>query len=204
MTVVAGIKTSDGVMLGADTGMTGDFGRKGSGISVVCQMDINKLTSLTLDGGEELIWGAAGSWYAIQSLQLHWQPGTPMENTHGYLVNIVHEAIKILYEHAGDRRAAVEDEDYEGAAAFEMIIGFRGDLWAVSGEGCVDRVADDYVAVGSASLVTYGALYATQGSDMRPADRLTMSLDAAVYTNTEIRAPYTFATAGHATEKKGK
>lgn len=197
MTVIAGIKTEQGVLLGADTGMTGDFGRKGSGISVVCNMEIDKLTGLTLDGGEEFCWGAAGMWYPIQILQKHWRPGPPMEDTADYLWNEVHAAIAVLQEKAGDRSGAIEDEEYPGAMGMEMIIGFRGDLWAVAGEGAIDKVTDDYVAVGSASLVTYGALYATKDTDMRPVERLTMALDAAVMTSTEIRAPYTFATAKH-------
>lgn len=197
MTVVCAVKAEAGVLMGADTGMTGDFGRKGSGISVVCNMHLDKLTSLSLDGGEEFVWGAAGMWFPIQVLQKKWRPGTPGESAEDFVWNAVQEAFEILYGAANGRLKTIEDEDYEDCIGLEMIIGFRGDLWCVTGEGCVDRVADDYVTVGSASLVTYGALYATAQAKMTPKDRLTLALDAAVHTSTEIRAPYTFASAKH-------
>lgn len=198
MTVICGVKTDAGVLLGADTGMTGDFGKRGSGISVVCNVHLNKLTALSLDGGEELVWGAAGMWFPIQVLQRKWRPGTPGEDAEDYIWNSVQEAFELLYGSANGRNKIIEDEDYEDSIGLEMLIGFRGDLWSVTGEGCVDRVADTYVALGSASLVSYGVLYATDRStDMKPRDRLTLALDAAVHTSTEIRAPYTFASAKH-------
>jgi hypothetical protein len=195
MTVIVGVKVDEGILLGADTGMTGDFGRRGSGISVVCNMHLNKLTALTLDGGEELVWGAAGMWFPIQVLQKQWRPGAPGESTEDYLWNIVQDAFRLLYQASEGRPKIVEDEDYEDTLGLEMLIGFRGDIWAVTGEGCVDRCADDFVAVGSASLVSYGALYGSAKADMTPKERLTLALDAAVHLSTEIRAPYTFASA---------
>lgn len=201
MTVIAGIRTDEGVILGADTGMTGEFGRKGAGISLVCNMHIDKLTSLRLDGGEEFIWGAAGLWFPCQVLQKFWRPGPPIEDTEGFIWNAVQEAFKILYDSHGERRKVFEDEDYEDAVGIEMLVGFRGELWGITGEGCVDRVVDDCAAIGSASLVAFGALFATAGaSDMTPKQRLTTALDAAVHTSTEIRPPYTFVTAQHETE----
>lgn len=192
MTVVAAVCCDDGVWMGADKNTTDEFGRKGSGITISGKLVTDKVNAVCLPNEEQLVWAGAGLWYVSQLLRMEWQPGEPPDSdwhdsVHEWLWNESKAMWKLFSrKHVWQR---IEDEETPGLVDFDMLIGFRKNLWYMDSAGGVDMVPDDFCAIGSGSLPAAGALYATKGL-LDPQRRVVMALRSSQHHDYQVRDPF--------------
>jgi hypothetical protein len=83
----------------------------------------------------------------------------------------------------------------EGRDSFEgdLLVTFRGRLFAVYGDFQVEERTDRYSAIGSGSDLALASLFSTEGGKLSPRKRLEKALRASERYNASVRSPFHFA-----------
>ncbi len=82
----------------------------------------------------------------------------------------------------------------EESSTTNALIGYRGSIWVMYGADFqIERVRDNFVAIGSGSQLALGAMHATQGMGATRA-RVEVALKAACAFNAACRPPFTILT----------
>jgi ATP-dependent protease HslVU (ClpYQ) peptidase subunit len=77
-----------------------------------------------------------------------------------------------------------------------FLVGYRGLLYEIQSDYQVARPLDPFAAVGSGDDVALGALYATEGSNLTPGERVELALRAAERFDSYVRGPFTIVELG--------
>ncbi len=78
----------------------------------------------------------------------------------------------------------------------ELILGLPGRLLGVSSDFGVHEYRCGYAAVGSGGDLCLGTMFATEGSDMKPTQRIRKALQAAERFNNSVGAPFSVLSVG--------
>lgn len=136
----------------------------------------------------DLLIGTAGSW-RLSNLVHHVfvpparKPRTPdMKYLAGPFVDALHRCLR---DHAPRVEATAERD---GMLELNLMVGFRGALYAIESEFDVTRSTDDFDALGSGCQVARGALYATP--KLAPKTRVLKALAAADRYKESVGKPF--------------
>lgn len=144
------------------------------------------LTKKIFRRGEYLI-GAAGSWAYLQALQHALdlpQPPKVISTYHDAEEFLIKNIIPILSEYLISLNDDCKD------IAYEALITFNSYIFEIQQGIDVYSPPKGYLAIGCASQLAMGALYAMEAYDMSPEARLAIALDAAEAFNATVCKPY--------------
>ncbi|MFE6025551.1 hypothetical protein [Streptomyces niveus] len=99
------------------------------------------------------------------------------------------DAVRTCLKDGGWARKDAEQE--EGGT---FLVGVHGRLFTLDSDYQVAESADGYDAAGCGDQLALGALHATATLGMKPRQRLTAALTAAVHHSAGVRGPFTYAT----------
>lgn len=82
--------------------------------------------------------------------------------------------------------------DKEEAKKLNFIFGYKGNLYTVHSDGQVEKVLDEFTAIGSGRDLALGSLYTTRALGYKePEGQITHALNAASYYCASVSPPYT-------------
>lgn len=168
MTTIAAIKSSDGIYMAADSGVT-DF--------TSCSSIKVKDHKLHHAADGRLLFGAGGSLGAIQLFNTIVIKHGPeileaLEKWKWDSSGIVTALLPLLYREAKERDL-VEAGDFGGPNGFACIIAGGGELYALDESLSVCRILGDSYAIGSGADLVTGSLYSQRsGGGLKSAGNL--------------------------------
>lgn len=175
MTCIVGVECNSTVYIGGDS----------AGIS---EYDICTRVDEKIFIKDEFVMGFAGSFRMGQLLRYVLKiPKRKLkidDDDMQYLVSDFMDAVRTCYREKG---VLTKSDDVE-AGAGQFMFGYRGKLYTVEEDFQVARVTENYYAIGCASSVALGAMYACQVDD--PHVRITCALEAAAKFNAGVREPF--------------
>lgn len=173
MTIIAAIRCSNEVLMGADSAST-----LGPSLEYLVRAD----PKIIRHG--ELVIGVTGHYRTTQILEFKTNfPPIPAEAGRGWMVQSFVPAVQ----------QAFYAENWEpGTGPGSLLVAFRTSLFRVILQdwGVVEGVS--YDAIGSGGPIALGCLYGSAGTQANPADRLWSSLEAASCHNMAVRPPFVF------------
>lgn len=168
MTCVVGLKTKDGVLIGADSQATGGHDRS-----------FRSDPKVFRNGA--MIIGYTSSFRMGQLLEynLTLPPREIGQDLMRYMCVPFIDAVRTALKQAGFGKI---DNGVETGGTF--IVGFEGELFDIRDDYQVARCVDGYTAVGSGFAYALGVLHATKGE--APEGRVRKALEAASYFNVTV------------------
>jgi ATP-dependent protease HslVU (ClpYQ) peptidase subunit len=178
VTCVVGLVHGDTVYMGGDT-LASDV----VGTHVVGRVDEKVFVS------SDFIMGFCGSYRVGQLLRYAFvPPDVPSrKDDMAYMVTDFVDALRVVQKDKGSLKK-LDDEETHPAS---ILVGWRGNLYAIEEDFDVGRPADDYYAIGAGAYLAFGSLHSTKGLVEDPKQRLLMALEAASAYNAACRGPYT-------------
>lgn len=173
MTCIVGIKTEDGIWMGADSlGSTSSF-------------KVNREDTKLFTNGYYTI-GYTSSFRMGQLLQYHLSVGepTPGVSNHEHMVTKFVPAVRALFKEHGYGSGS----DDEGGT---FIVAYNGDLFEIECDFQVGVHRTGIYAVGSGSEVAYGALYASRFLGLGEESSCKLALEAAEHYVPSVQGPFT-------------
>jgi len=137
----------------------------------------------------DYIIGFTSSFRMGQLLQYAKLPEIPKEENldlHRFMCTDFQDALRKLYKEKGFLE---RENDVESGGTF--IIGVRGKLFIVEDDFQVAIPSDNFSAVGCGEAYALGSLYATEGTQMKPEQRLKLALETAEHFSAGVRKPFT-------------
>lgn len=182
MTCIAGVveRATGRVWMGADCAGSGDW-------------DLTLIRAPKIVRNGDFLLGVTGHPRVCQILEHAFTPPDhPSDMTlERYIVTRFTDALREAFKAAGYARKDNEQEKHES----EVLIGYRGRLFAIEGNYQMVEPQESYYAVGSGDMAALGALYATvaaaQDGLIAPAARVRLALEAAERFNIGVRGPFT-------------
>ena len=80
--------------------------------------------------------------------------------------------------------------DKEATFGGNFLVGYKGNLYNIQGDHQVGMSAAPYDAVGCGEPFSKGCFFATEGSNLKPAERVKLALEAATNFSGGVRPPY--------------
>lgn len=139
----------------------------------------------------EFVFGVAGSFRVMQLLQYSFSaPAQRSEETDmEYMVTRFIDALKDCLRRGGAMIIEEGMENMEGYAAF--AVAYRGNLYAVYRDFQVLTVKDNYVSLGSGSLLALGSLHTTKDeTNLTTQERIEKALKAAATHDPYVQEPF--------------
>lgn len=118
---------------------------------------------------------------AIRALRMPPERGGDYE----WLRSAFGDAIRTLELWDDDKSDCAKEES-------EALIGYRGRIWSLGGDGAIFPLAGKIAACGSGGAAGYGALWALKQSRMKPGRRLRIALEAAESRTPNVRRPFRY------------
>ncbi|WP_347311386.1 hypothetical protein [Defluviimonas sp. SAOS-178_SWC] len=176
MTCVVGLKTKDGILIGADSQATNRHHRHFRSDPKVFR-------------NGSMILGYTTSFRMGQLLEykLSLPPREVGQDVMRYMCGPFIDAVRHTFKDAGFAR---NDNGVETGGTF--LAGFEGELFEIDEDYQVARCVDGYAAVGSGFSYALGVLHATKGEE--PEKRVRMALEAASYFNVTVGGEITILT----------
>ena len=173
MTCIAALVEDGVVWMGGD-----------SAASNSSQLTVCRRAKVFLTHG--LVMGSCGSGRVHQLLQYVFVPppyqGIDLET---YMVTAFIDAVRACFQAGG--YAKKESEQESGG---HFLVGIGGRLFEIQPHYFVIEALDNYYAIGAADDLALGALFATRGLNLSPAQRIEVALQAAERHSTSVRAPF--------------
>jgi ATP-dependent protease HslVU (ClpYQ) peptidase subunit len=187
MTCIVGLVEGGTIYMGGDS-LAGDA----IGSNVVGRADEKVFIN------DEFVMGFCGSFRVGQLLRYAFvPPDVPSKKDDmAYMVTDFIDSWRTIQKEKG----SLKKEDDEESHPAGLLIGWRGNLYAIEEDFDVGRPLDNYYAMGAGALLAFGSLYSTKGLIQDPKQRITMALEAATTYNAACRGPYTILTLGGKTE----
>jgi hypothetical protein len=182
VTVIVGLETPGGYVLGADTATTAGGDVVYVRGSKLLRYDVN---------GKPLVIGHCGAHLVQNELRYAWKPPKPKSEDPGEFFYAVAESLRRHFDHPRlDKIPRSSESDNQGAFDAAWLGGWAGQLFVVDGYFSVDSPADGWYAIGSGDSYAFGALAATQR--MNPELRMKRALEAAERFSTGVQRPFHF------------
>jgi hypothetical protein len=172
MTCIVGIVHHGKVYLGADSALT----------SETCQVSISEEPKVFAIG--EFVFGCSGSSRVSQLLHYAFTPPPIEGDLMRYMVVDFVKALKACLKDDGQK----DDNLLDGSG---LLVGVRGRLFCVYADFQMEETPSGCNAIGGASDIAMGALYATR-DDYEPHERLCIALEAAQEYNVTVRPPFVY------------
>lgn len=119
-------------------------------------------------------------------------PGQPAgQGDYEYMCTGFIEAVRKCFADNGFTGKSAEGHNRDEGGQF--LLGYRGKLYAVHSDFQIGKVRNNYNSVGCGRYYALGALYATQGSEMSPQNRIILALRAATAFSGGVRPPFTLS-----------
>lgn len=184
MTCIVAIKDERGLHFGGDTAVLRGWTIYRSGPPKVFARD-------------GILFGSAGDMRTAQVIRhaLEIPKPTEGEDDEHYISVTLVDAMREALSAAGALEKKNETE--KSAGDNDFLIGYRGELYTITGNYSVMRLPGDYAAIGSGVEVALGALFVTgqhPALDRAPSTalRLMLALEAAEEYAWGVRRPFTF------------
>lgn len=167
MTCVVGIKTNDKIFVGADS-------------AAVTGGHINYRADEKVFINSNMIFGFSHSFRIGQKLRYTLKiPKQRIEDDYRFLCTTFIDSVYDIID------------DKEEAKRLSFIFGYKGNLYTVHNDGQVEKVLDEYTAIGSGRDLALGSLYTTKAFGYQdPESRITYALNAASYYSTSVSPPF--------------
>lgn len=174
MTAIAGLVHGGKVWIGGDSAGVGGYA-----------LSIRKDAKVFRNG--EFVIGCTSSFRMIQLLRYEFSPPVPLEGSdqHKYMVTQFVPSLRALFRSGGFMRT---DSGVESGGTF--IVGWRGSLFVIESDFQVAQMLDTYCACGCGQDLILGSLFTTDGTKMKPEDRITRALMAAERFSAGVRGPF--------------
>lgn len=118
----------------------------------------------------------------ITALPKQYEDQTPME----YMINNFLPPFRVAVKGLGQMHVRHEQESIQS----DLLVGYRGHLFFIGTDLTVFESIDNYLSVGSGSGYALGALYAMEGTDVPPEDKVRLALEAAGRHDSFVAPPY--------------
>lgn len=178
MTCIVGIATAGKVHLAGDSAAVAD-----NALTVIVEPKV-------FHNGP-YVFGFTDSFRVGQLLRHAFRPPAPTGDLDRFLVTKFIDALRGCLQDGGVASRANEVE-----AGGTFLVGVSGRLFQVESDYQVGEAVDGFDAIGCASDVARGALFATP--KLAPKARLRLALEAAERHSAGVRGPWTFITGGEA------
>lgn len=138
---------------------------------------------------KDFVIGYTTSFRMGQLLQYAFTPPKrhPDEDLFEYMVTSFVDGVRETLKKGGF--ASKEDEVERGG---NFIVGIEGRIFQIESDYQVSEIRDNFASCGCGYEIALGALYATEGEDQRPKDRLRVALEAAEHFSAGVRGPFSF------------
>jgi ATP-dependent protease HslVU (ClpYQ) peptidase subunit len=178
VTCIVGLVDGDTIYMGGDT-----LGADMVGTHVVGRADEKVFTS------NDFIMGFCGSYRVGQLLRYSFVPPDPpsRKDDMAYMVTDFVDAWRAIQKEKGSLKKLDEEETHPAT----VLVGWRGNLYAIEEDFDVGRPQDSYYAIGAGAHFAFGSLHSTKGLVQDPKQRVIMALEAATAYNAACRGPYT-------------
>ena len=166
MTVVAALRTTDSVLMGADSALSTN--------NNTCQRLLAHPKVFQVGG---YVFGVSGNPLFAQMLQFGFAPPQRPDEMPWL------EFMMVNFLPAVERRCVQLKNS-------QILIGTEArEIFRLGEDGCVVQVKDDYTAIGSGADFALGSFHSTAG--LEPRQRLMKALEAAAYLDPYVRPPFT-------------
>ena len=175
MTCLVGIGDGERVWIGADSA-----GVEGTYLEVRADQKVFK--------NGDFLMAFCGSFRVRDIAQYAFNPPsqpTRMSEREFLVTKFLEDFRDVLYEH-GARHSKNDVESMDGGC----LVGYRGEVYAISEDFQIGTIADGYAALGCGAEVALGALHATQTSKMSPSRRVKLALEASERWSGGVRGPF--------------
>lgn len=179
MTAIAGLVSGGKVWIGGDSAATNSW----------LMQTIRDDPKVFRVG--EFLFGTAGSIRMKNVLRYSFSPPTPTEgNTEvAYFVRQFIPALRTEYRNAG----IIEADKGVDSICGEMLIGWRSGLYFMQSDLQIAKAskASCFHAIGCGGDLSLGSLFTTEGTKLKPEERITKALQAAERFSAGVRGPFT-------------
>ena len=135
------------------------------------------------------VMGFTSSFRLGQLLRYSFSPPVPeTDDLHGFMCTAWVDALRSCLKDGG---YASKDKEQEEGGVF--LAGVAGRLFLICADYQVGEAADGYQACGCGDQAALGALHATAGMRLPPAERLRKAMGAAERLSAGVRGPFTIA-----------
>jgi ATP-dependent protease HslVU (ClpYQ) peptidase subunit len=172
MTAIVGLAHNSRVYVGGDSAGV-------DGFSLVVRAD----TKVFHNG--PYLFGFTTSFRMGQLIRHALVPPEPDGSLDKFMSTTFIDAVRSCLKEGGWAR---KESDREEGGTF--LVGILGRLFVVYDDYQVGQAAAGYAAVGCGAELALGALFATEGTDMKPRRRVTLALQAAERFSAGVRGPF--------------
>lgn len=192
MTAVVGIAHRGRLIFGADSALTDDDFNQ-------LAMAEPKVFKMVMPNGDEMLIGGSGSARGGQLLRFKFKaPKHPRGmDADAYMASLWIDELRSVFKSGGHMGYETESENDRGpeTSGTNALIGYRGDIWIMYGADLqVERLQDNYAAIGSGAPVALASLFTTEkprGPGGATRERVRTALEAACRYNAACRPPFT-------------